>query len=70
MINGIDEAANGFIGAGAPDLVNLPNLGPNNNAPAKAAAPPVECTNVEPAKSENPAAANQPPPHCQPITIG
>ena len=51
-------------------LVNLPSLGPSNNAPANAAAPPVECTKVEPAKSEKPAEANQPPPHCQPITIG
>ena len=30
----------------------------------------ITCTKVEPAKSEKPAAANQPPPHCQPITIG
>ena len=52
VTSGIDEAANGFNGAGAPDLVNLPNLGPIIIAPANAAAPPVECTNVEPAKSE------------------
>ena len=70
VTNGIEEAANGLSGAGAPDLVNLPSLGPIIIAPAKAAAPPVECTKVEPAKSEKPNSANQPPPHCQPITIG
>ena len=70
VTNGIDEAANGFSGAGAPDFKNLPSLGPIIIAPAKAAAPPVECTHVDPAKSEKPISANQPPPHCQPITIG
>ena len=70
VTNGIDDAANGLSGAGAPDFVNLPSLGPIIIAPAKAAAPPVECTKVEPAKSEKPNSANQPPPHCQPITIG
>ena len=39
---GIDDAAKGLSGAGDPDLVNLPNLGPISIAPAKAAAPPVE----------------------------
>ena len=34
--------AKGFIGTGAPDLVNLPVLEPNKITPAKAAAPPVE----------------------------
>ena len=58
VIKGIEEAANGFIGAGSPFFVNLPSLGPSNNAPANAAAPPVECTKVEPAKSEKPAEAN------------
>jgi hypothetical protein len=70
VTNGIEDAANGFNGAGAPDLVNLPSLGPIIIAPANAAAPPVECTNVDQAKSEKPIEANQPPPHCQPITIG
>ena len=42
VTNGIDDAAKGLSGAGAPDLVNLPNLGPISIAPAKAAAPPVE----------------------------
>ena len=28
VTNGIDDAAKGLSGAGAPDLVNLPNLGP------------------------------------------
>ena len=70
VTKGIDEAANGLIGLAAPDLSNLPVLAPNNIAPANAAAPPVECTRVEPAKSEKPKAANQPPPHCHPMTIG
>ena len=30
----MDEAANGLIGAGAPDFVNLPSLGPIIIAPA------------------------------------
>ena len=38
----IEDAAKGFIGAASPLFVNLPNLGPSNNTPAKAAAPPVE----------------------------
>ena len=33
VTNGIEDAANGFSGAGAPDLVNLPSLGPNIKAP-------------------------------------
>ena len=70
VTSGIDEAANGLIGVASPDFVNLPSLGPIMIAPAKAAAPPVECTSVDPAKSEKPSVANQPPPHCQPITIG
>ena len=70
VTNGIDDAANGLIAAASPFLLNLPSLGPKIIAPANAAAPPVECTRVEPAKSEKPRAANQPPPHCQPITIG
>ena len=67
---GIDDAAKGLSAAASHFLVNRPSLGPKIIAPASAAAPPVECTNVEPAKSEKPAAANQPPPHCQPIAIG
>ena len=70
MTNGIDEAAKGFNGAGSPFFLNLPILGPKRIAPANAAAPPVECTRVYPAKSEKPLAANQPPPHCHPMTIG
>ena len=42
VTSGIEDAANGFNGAGSPFLVNLPNLGPSKIAPAKAAAPPVE----------------------------
>ena len=70
VTNGIEEAAKGLIAFASPLLPNLPYLAPSNIIPAKAAAPPVECTKVEPAKSEKPSSANQPPPHCQPITIG
>ena len=70
VTNGIDDAANGWIAFGLPLLSNLPNLGPSIIIPASAAAPPVEWTRVDPAKSENPIVANQPPPHCHPITIG
>ena len=58
------------MGLSVLDLVNLPSLGPSTIAPARAAAPPAACTKVDPAKSEKPACANQPPPHCQPISIG
>ena len=70
VANGIDDAANGAKGLSSPFAVNLPALGPSIIAPARAAAPPAACTSVEPAKSENPAVDNQPPPHCQPIEIG
>ena len=70
MVKGILEAANGTITLLDPDPVNLPLLAPNTITPAKAAAPPHACTKVDPAKSEKPALANQPPPHCQPIDIG
>ena len=63
---GIDELANGT----SLPLLNLPRRGPSTIAPANAAAPPAACTRVEPAKSEKPAADNQPPPHCQPISMG
>ena len=65
--SGIDELAKG---TSFPSPSNRPKRGHKRMAPAKAAAPPVECTKVEPAKSEKPISANQPPPHCQPITIG
>lgn len=39
-------------------------------APISAAQPPVECTMVEPAKSEKPISLSQPPPHCQEPWIG
>ncbi len=39
---------------------------PIQRAPSEA----LKAINVEPAKSENPAADNQPPPHCHPISIG
>ena len=70
VANGIDDAANGAIGLASPFPENLPLLAPNTIAPARAAAPPAACTNVEPAKSENPATDHHPPPHCQPIEIG
>ena len=34
VTNGIDEAAKGFRGAGAPDFLNLPSRGPIIIAPA------------------------------------
>ena len=70
VAKGIEELANGAIGAASPESVNLPKRGPSNIAPAKAAAAPALCTSVEPAKSEKPAAAKWPPPHCHPISIG
>ena len=70
VTNGIDEAAKGFNALASPFESNLPYRAPSNIIPANAAAPPVECTKVDPAKSEKPNSANQPPPHCQPITIG
>ena len=70
VASGIEELAKGSIGAASPDSLNLPNLGPSNIAPANAAAAPALCTRVDPAKSENPAAAKWPPPHCHPISIG
>ena len=56
VANGIDEAAKGAIALTLPPDVNLPVLAPKYYAPARAAAPPAACTNVEPAKSEKPAA--------------
>ena len=70
VANGIDDAAKGAIGLASPLPENLPDLAPRTMAPAYAAAPPAACTSVEPAKSENPATDNHPPPHCQPIEIG
>src|SRR3989338_10860273 len=51
-------------------LLYLPNRGPSNNTPAKAAHPPTECTTVEPAKSNIPFCASHPPPQIQWPTIG
>ena len=68
--NGIDELANGAIVLASPESSKRPSRGPSNIAPANAAAPPALCTNVDPAKSEKPAAARCPPPHCHPISIG
>ena len=70
VTNGILEAAKGTIDFFSPFLPNLPSLAPKTITPANAAEPPHACTNVDPAKSEKPAALNQPPPHCQPIETG
>src|SRR5262245_38377716 len=43
----------------------LPMRGPRTRMPASAAQPPTLCTTVEPAKSQNPAVASQPPPQIQ-----
>ena len=53
-----------------PSSRNLLCRGPTMSAPASAAAPPVLCTIVEPAKSWKPIWFNQPPPHVQAPTIG
>src|SRR6056297_4251738 len=58
------------MGFTLPSLPYLPRRGPSTMAPARAAQPPTECTTVEPAKSEKPASANQPPPHCHDPEIG
>ena len=60
---------------GVPSGVYLPKRGPRNTAPASAAAPPVTCTTVEPAKSLKVAppmemSAMKPPPHVQWTTSG
>ncbi len=47
-----------------------PRRAPSNNAPASAAHPPTEWTNVEPAKSLNPNVLSQPSPHTQLPVIG
>ena len=57
---------------------NFPILGPTKTAATRAAHPPTECTMEDPAKSINPASANQPPTltpsvtpfHCHPPDIG
>ena len=58
------------IGITDPSSLYLPCLAPITNAPANAAAAPVACTTVDPAKSEKPASDSQPPPHCQEALIG
>src|SRR3990172_13005342 len=49
-------------GSTLPSLLYLPMRGPSAMAPANAAQPPTECTTVEPAKSNMPSFAAQPPP--------
>ena len=52
-----------------PPGPNLPRRGPSTRIPASAAQPPTLCTTVEPAKSQKPAVASQPPPQIQwPVT--
>jgi len=67
VTKGIEDAAKGCNALGTPFESNLPVLEPNNSAPANAADPPVEWTRVDPAKSEKPATANQPPPTANPL---
>jgi len=52
------------IGCTLPSLY-LPIRGPRMIAPVSAAQPPTECTMVDPAKSEKPAALRKPPPQLQ-----
>ena len=70
VTSGILEAAKGTKDLVSPFFPNLPSLAPRTITPANAAAPPQAWTKVDPAKSEKPEVANQPPPHCQPIDIG
>ena len=53
-----------------PSSAYLPMRGPSIMMPASAAQPPIECTTVEPAKSNKPSLASQPPPQIQWPTIG
>ena len=53
-----------------PSLPYLPMRGPKTMTPARAAHAPVECTTVDPAKSQKPSSASQPPPHIQCPTMG
>ena len=66
VASGSDEPGNGCT---LPPTY-LPMRGPSTRAPASAAQPPVECTSVEPAKSEKPRASSQPAPHSQEAWIG
>ena len=70
VTNGILEAAKGCIDFFSPLRPNLPSLAPKTSIPAKAAAPPQAWTSVDPAKSEKPDVANQPPPHFHHMDIG
>ena len=67
VTSGILEAG---VARTVPSSRNFPSLGPTKITPARAAQPPVECTMVEPAKSENPYSESQPPPHVQAPTTG
>src|SRR5687768_17399962 len=60
----------GGIGFTLPSAPNLPSRGPRMSTPASAAQPPMLCTTVEPAKSQKPADASQPPPQIQWPVIG
>src|SRR5262245_50076866 len=58
------------IGLTLPPGPYLPRRGPSTRMPASAAQPPTLCTTVDPAKSQNPAVASQPPPQIQWPVIG
>src|SRR3989338_3645510 len=49
---------------------NFPKRGPRIMAPVRAAQPPTECTTVDPAKSQKPDFASQPPPQIQCPMVG
>ena len=68
VASGIDEPGKDVT---EPSSLKRPVRAPMTIAPARAAQPPVECTKVEPAKSENAKlASKKPPPHSHPPTIG
>ncbi len=50
---------------GLPEASYLPVRGPKANEPTNANQAPTLCTTVEPAKSQKPRSANQPPPQIQ-----
>ena len=64
-----DDARRHAVGGNArctlPPGPYLPRRGPRTRMPASAAQPPTLCTTVEPAKSQKPAVASQPPPQIQ-----
>src|SRR6056297_296279 len=67
VASGIEEPGSALT---LPSSEYLPLRAPMIRAPVRAAQPPTEWTRVEPAKSEKPISASQPPPHCQAPVIG